>query len=81
MEAVLDLKGLAERTLLGAGAHHAGRGPPGVARLDAEVVDLAGDALLPQVQVDGGQGVTVYPGVQEGVGDVEVGALDGVHLV
>ena len=40
MEAVLDLEGLAERPLLGAGAHHARRDAPRVARLDAHVVNL-----------------------------------------
>ena len=40
VEAVFDLEGLAERPLLGAGAHHAGRDAPRVARLDAHVVNL-----------------------------------------
>ena len=41
MEAVLDLERLAERALLGAGAHHARRDAPRVARLDAHVVNLS----------------------------------------
>ena len=40
MEAVFDLERLAERPLLGAGAHHARRDAPRVARLDADVVNL-----------------------------------------
>ena len=81
VEAVLDLEALAERPLLGACAHHAGARPPRVAGFDVEVVDLARDALLPQVEVEAGEGVAVDPRVEEGVGDVEVGALDGGDLV
>ena len=40
MEAVFDLERLAERPLLRAGAHHAGRDAPRVARLYAHVVNL-----------------------------------------
>ena len=81
MEAVFDLERLAERPLLRAGAHHAGRDSPGVARLYADVVDLAGDALLPEVEVDAGEGVAVDARVEEGVGDVEDGALHRAHVV
>ena len=43
MEAVFDLERLAERPLLRAGAHHAGRDTPRVARFYADVVNLAPD--------------------------------------
>ena len=76
VEAVLDLEGLAEGPLLGAGAHDAGRHAAGVAGLDVDLGDGAGDALLPKLQVDVGQGVAGDPGVQERVGDVEQTPLD-----
>ena len=41
MEAVFDLERLAERPLLRAGAHHAGRDPSCIARLYADVFNLA----------------------------------------
>ena len=53
MEAVLDLERLAERALLGAGAHHARRDAPRVARLDAHVVNLSAwlrDSVVWEIQ-------------------------------
>ena len=76
VEAVFDLEGLAEGPLLGTGAHDAGADPAGVSRLDVDLGDGAGHALLPELQVDVGQGVAGDPGVQERVRDVEQAALD-----
>ena len=81
MEAVLDLERLAQGPLFGTGAHDTGRDPSGVPGLDAHVADFAGDALLPELQVDSGQGVAVDPGVQERIRDVEESPLDGGQLV
>ena len=84
VEAVLYLEGLTDGALLGAGAHRAGRHPPGLPDVDGLVAHVAGDPLLPQVQVDGRQGGAGDPGVQEGVGHVEESSLDvgdGVAVV
>ena len=42
---------------------------------------LARDALLPQIEVDAGEGVAVDARVKEGIRDVEDGALHCAHVV
>lgn len=81
VEAVLYLERLADGPLLGARAHGAGRDPFGVANVDRRRAHVAHDPLLPQVELDGGQGAARHPGVQERVGHVEHGPLDVGHLV
>ena len=81
VEAVFDLERLAEGPLLGAGAHDAGRHAAGVTGLDVDLGDGAGHPLLPELQVDVGQGVAGHPGVQERVGNVKQTTLDRGNLV
>ena len=81
VETVLNLETLAHRALLGAGAHGARRDPLGVSNLDPGPADVAADPLLPQVEVDGGQGGAGHPRVEERVGDVKHGPLDVSHPV
>ena len=52
MEAVVNLQGLADWALLGAGAHGAGRHPLGLPDVYGSVPHTARHSLLPQVQVD-----------------------------
>ena len=42
---------------------------------------LARDPLLPQIEIDPRKRVAGDPRVEEGVGDVEGGPLDGLHHV
>ena len=49
--------------------------------LNLSASSLARDALLPQIEVDPGEGVAVDARVEEGVGDVEDGALHRTHVV
>ena len=81
VEAVLNLQTLAHWTLLGAGAHGARGDPLGVANLDPRPSNVAADALLPQVQVDGRQRGAGHSRVQERVGHVEHRPLDVGHPV
>ena len=80
MKAVVDFERLADGTLLGAGAHGARRDPVGLPGLDVDAANGTADPLLPVVDVDAGQGVAGYPGVQERVRDVEHRTLNGRHL-
>jgi len=81
VEAVFNLERLADRPLLGAGAHGAGRDPLGVPDLDVGAAHVAGESFLPEVEVDGGHGRAGHPGVQERVRHVEHGPLNVVDLV
>ena len=81
VEAVLYLEGLTDWTLLGAGAHRARRHPSRLPDVDGLVADIAGDSLLPQVQVDGGQRTAGDAGVEEGIRHVEESSLDVCHGV
>ena len=76
VEAVLYLEGLTDGPLLGAGAHRARGHPPSLPDVYGLVTNIAGDSLLPQVQVDGGQGTAGDPRVQERVRNVEESSLD-----
>ena len=80
VEAVVNLERLADGSLLGAGAHGAGRHPVSFSGLDVDAADGAADALLPVVDVDSGQGVAGHSGVQEGIRDVEGRSLNRRHL-
>ena len=80
VEAIVDLERLADGTLLGAGAHSAGRDPVGLARLDVDPAHGTADPLLPVVDVDSGQRVAGHSGVQEGIRDVEGRSLNRRHL-
>ena len=53
VETVFNLEALAHRPLLGAGAHCARRDPLCVSDLNPCPTDVAADALLPQVEVNG----------------------------
>ena len=81
METVLDLQGLTHGSLLGARAHGAGRDTLGVPDVDGGSSHVAVEALLPEVQVDGGYCAAGNPRVKKRVWHVEHGALDVVNLV
>lgn len=81
VEAVLDLQRLTNWPLLGTRAHGTRGNSLGVPDLYPHVAHVAGDSLLPQVEVDGGKRRAGDPGVEEGVGHVEHGSLDVRDLV
>ena len=81
VETVLDLQGLTHGPLLGARAHGAGRDTLGVPDVDGGSSHVAVEALLPEVEVDGGHRAAGHPRVEERVRHVEHGALDVVDLV
>ena len=76
VEAIVDLERLADGTLLGAGAHSAGRDPVGLARLAVDPAHGTADPLLPVVDVDAWQRVAGYSRVQERIGNVESRTLN-----
>lgn len=76
VEAVFYLERLADRTLLGAGTHGAWRHSPGLTDIYGLVTNITRHPLLPEVQVDGGQGRAGNTRVEEGVGHIEQCSLD-----
>jgi hypothetical protein len=71
MQAIVDLKRLANRTLLCTGAHSARRNPVGVTSLDVDTTDRTADSFLPVVNIYARKSVTRYSRVEERVRDVE----------